>query len=1245
MFMKLQHNLTFLLIFSLTVVLAGNVQGDENVDISALKYTNDLEDGQEIILVGNGKDYETEYFYKMYDDDDDQYRNDNDDDNCDVQNCLPENWYTADFDDSDWNTGAAPFGDEEMDGVVPRTIWESDDGYDPGVLNDNLVIRHYFNYSNEDVILSATLKIVHNNYYVAYLNGQLIRNCYYYNYHDDCYERNPEYWKTNGDNFLTYDGSSESGPNPDWLVDGENLLAILVYDHCCYQGDPHQWIDAELVINVQSWKDKPIVLGDDLALGVDFFNNGDESSTNVNVSIEIDGELFANETIDINNNQTYEWIIDWTPTRLGEINVTAKVFNKTLTKTIHIGYYAYSLNFVTKEKSAEVDNTIQYQFNITNEGDVNDNFTFYLTNIPNNWDYSFSPNVARLHPNESADIKLNITISNDAQAGNYSIFPLVFSQYYSQTVSTLIHSGASESTEYTYRIWNNSEFPEDFYELNYNYSEWSVGAAPFGNEELRGIDPNSIWTTDDENYTHISTRHLFNYNESLDFSELRVKIAHDNYYRAYLNGHLIRDCFSGWGCYGNGEYWEETININNSWLKEGENLFAIAARDNTQGWGGGGGGSDGRQWLDSELEIANLRSKLWNFEEIYSELIVSVNETYEYEILTPIITKELEDTEPYEFTVWILNRGNVEDIYNVTISLNDTENFNIISFNQQVKVPYGADGNVELIISLSENVNEFDLAELNITITSLNSTNNLVKQTNIYAKLYVAPDLVAPATYAVSPDLVNSTSFEIQWYVQEWYKNNLESGNDTKYIIVQYSTDNGTNEETWSDWEIWGNFSVDEGKTLFTGAMGNHHYRFRSIGGDDDGKIENKENKIDNTTFVDIESPIIAISKITSSSFENRDIQNNATNTRALEFSWDAEDNNELIVGFDFYYKNNNGPWVLDLEGFTQKSHAFYAGSDGNYQFKIIGEDIAGNRGLTLTNTILIDTQGPNTTISNIPALTDSENILLDLETLDDITNFTVFYKLNKEGENNANLEWQEYGMYNLDNLPIEIPVQNKYEYQFKVLSFDTVGNHGEDVAYTLIDRDKPSKIRNLQLSQGKTIVNSTTDVLISFMSSQAQDLVEYRIYRSDTANETGELIIEIPHGEQYLSYKDANVEMGKIYHYSVVAVDRMNFESEQEKGFLDLTIEKETVVDEEVEESNTLTIFIGLGIVGGTAAIIAFIGRKSSEEIVQVIGDLPEDVKEEKFSEVDGEIICNACGAMFSPTETSCPACGILKE
>ena len=235
--------------------------------------------------------------------------------------------------------------------------------------------------------------------------------------------------------------------------------------------------------------------------------------------------------------------------------------------------------------------------------------------------------------------------------------------------------------------------------------------------------------------------------------------------------------------------------------------------------------------------------------------------------------------------------------------------------------------------------------------------------------------------------------------------------------------------------------------------------------------------------------------------------------------------------------------------------------------------------------------------------------------------------------------------MYETSDLPIEIPVENKYEYQFKILAFDSVGNNGEDIANTLIDRDKPSKIRNLQISQGKTVVNSTTDILVSFMSSQSQDLVKYRIYRSESVNDTGELLTEIPYGEQYLSYKDSNIKMGKIYHYSIVAVDRMNFESEHEKGFLDLSIDENIILKEEEEESNFTNIFIGLGIIGGTAAIIAFVGRKSTEEIVQVMGDLSENIDEEKFSEIDGELLCNACGAMFDPTETSCPSCGILKE
>ena len=93
--MKLQKKIIFPLVFFLAIILVGQVKGDEeDISISALKYTNDLETGEQVILIGNGKDYGTIYNYKMYDDDDDQYRSNDDNgnnDDCDVQNCLPQN--------------------------------------------------------------------------------------------------------------------------------------------------------------------------------------------------------------------------------------------------------------------------------------------------------------------------------------------------------------------------------------------------------------------------------------------------------------------------------------------------------------------------------------------------------------------------------------------------------------------------------------------------------------------------------------------------------------------------------------------------------------------------------------------------------------------------------------------------------------------------------------------------------------------------------------------------------------------------------------------------------------------------------------------------------------------------------------------------------------------------------------------------------------------------------------------------
>ena len=54
----------FVPIFVICVICLGGVKAeDPEIDISAIKYTNDLENGETVILVGNGKDYGTIYNY------------------------------------------------------------------------------------------------------------------------------------------------------------------------------------------------------------------------------------------------------------------------------------------------------------------------------------------------------------------------------------------------------------------------------------------------------------------------------------------------------------------------------------------------------------------------------------------------------------------------------------------------------------------------------------------------------------------------------------------------------------------------------------------------------------------------------------------------------------------------------------------------------------------------------------------------------------------------------------------------------------------------------------------------------------------------------------------------------------------------------------------------------------------------------------------------------------------------------
>ena len=361
-------------------------------------------------------------------------------------------------------------------------------------------------------------------------------------------------------------------------------------------------------------------------------------------------------------------------------------------------------------------------------------------------------------------------------------------------------------------------------------------------------------------------------------------------------------------------------------------------------------------------------------------------------------------------------------------------------------------------------------------------------------------------------------------------------------------TDNGTDGQTWSEWEIWGNFSSEQESEIFTDGVDGYRYRFRSMGGDDAGLIENKEDKYDSETRVDLTAPFAVL--------ELR-MDGNVTNINYIEIEWAVSIQNgtpEIITGYDAQYRFNGGNWTTFEEDTLAKWAGFNAMIDGIYEFRVITSDEAGNQGISeISSTVTVDTKAPDTKLVELPELTDLEQITLNLTQIEDTVNFTLYYSVVREGQEIYPVEWDIYGNYLITDLPISVSVDNQFHYYFKVIAYDQAENHLLNDSYEdiIVDRDAPMKIRNLGITDGNLIENGTVDVILSFMSSQSQDLVEYRIYRSTNQSETGEIIDNMGSEALYLSYRDVKVSLGATYYYSIVAVDRMGFESEAETGFI----------------------------------------------------------------------------------------------
>ena len=1204
--MSPHKNILILAGIILALVSIGVASADEaDIDITTIKYTNDFENGEAVNIVPSGKNESTEYSFKIFDDDDD----------------FPDDWEESSFDDSDWDLGSAPFGNKANDGVEPGTIWQSEhtDGSDGD--NDYIIIRKNFTIEDTSAVLGGKIKSAYTNYYAVYLNGQQIQNCL--SYSGGCYEGEAEYW------------NKDISININFFTEGNNTLVLVGRDSLWGGGDNTTWLDCELDLKVQSWKENPIVLGDDLVLGIDFFNNEESNVTNLNVTLEIEGTEFSNQTIEIENNKTFEWRVEWTPDRLGEFNVTAKVLNESLTRFIHIGYYAYNFSVDDDYNVGNTSELLTYNITISNEGDVNDNYTFQLFGAFNEWDVEFVPNVINLAPGETGTVKLEIIPDNGTYSGIYELTLTARSQYHGEIENMIVQSGRDNETEWK---WVNSTGGRLYEESNTTWTEidfvpnsnWTLSPAPFGDDDLSGIDYNTEWAGN--NYAYF--RHVFYIDDLSNYENdtLSLNMAANNYGTYYLNGEEIFNDL-GWGSGHYAEYWNEEIKFNSSLLKVGKNVLASVVRE-----------TGNTQWFDEELVSVTPKSSAWGFQPDYLSLKLEVLPVYAFELIAPIEEKAVSEEEAcceqdwtYKFEIWLYNRGNIEDSYEINVTLNDTVNFAIVDYDSLIHAEFDEEVTINLIIALNPSVTEFSVGELNISVTSMNSTEEMSLWTMVKARMYIIPDTLPPGTYAESDPLINNSSFEIRWFVEDWYKNDEVMGNDTKYFIIEYKDDNGTNGETWGEWNVWQNFSSEQSSAIFTDGLDGYRYRFRSVGGDNEGLVENKEDKYDAQTIVDLSAPYANI--------ELR-ITGNVTNLDYIEFEWTA--NHPNITGYEVQYRLNNQNWTTIEENTLAKWTGFNVPIDGEYDFRVITSDEAGNKGISeISRKILVDTIAPNTNIQEIQKLTDAEEIEINIDTLEDTVNLTLYYSVVRENQEVTPIAWDKYGEYVASDLPISVSLNNQFHYYFKIVAYDLAGNHLINESYQdiIVDRDAPQKIRNLEIKDTKEGENGTTDIVVSFMSSQSQDLSGYRIYRSTDENETGTVIGTKEAGELYLSYRDSRVDMGYKYYYSVVAVDRMNFESEPETLFIVLEAEEPATVIEEDSESSNNPLFIGMGVIGVIAlggAGFYFLSNKAGNEIITGIGE----ASPSNFTEMDGEFLCGACGSMFEMTDDkTCPSCGTVDE
>ncbi len=1196
---KSNISLTIVAILSLIVLVnMPTSEAQQEPYIDEVMYSKNS--AESLTIVQSGRDNATYYKYLILDD----------------YSEAPENWFEANFNDSEWVLSAAPFGDRSSGGVDPNTDWDTS-GNSP-YNNDIILIRHKFQVSG--IVTSAEIDIAVANFCTPYLNGNMI--------HEERGgdSRAQEYWNDDvGGTIL-----------PSSFTQGENVLAVYARDYVGGWGSSNrQWIDLQITASVFEPTNESIIFGDTVTVAVKGGNNGDESANEVII------KSYTNETnistlsfTSIPQNHEDLIFFSWTPEYIGEnslnINVSCNCTDTNLSNNDLV------LNITAKiyRLKAEINNELEYInqtrllskiITITNNGDLMDNVTLIPSSGEINSQITFIPNDFILQPGESIDVTINAILPQSIEDGRHNLSFTVKTQHDYSINQNLLNSG--KDSDVTWKWIQSSDYEELYGNTNwttasFNDTNWSNAYSPFGDSSIDGVNYKTEWNAD--NYAYF--RHVFNITNIGIYENgiMKINVASNNFGDHYINGIFVFGDLDEGDGHG-AEYWNEEVQVFTNYLSQGENVIASVV-----------GNPQNSQWFDQEIIVTFPQANLWNYKDITYEIpimvdttapITKVNENgfYKNSTIIPLTWKEISsegDLEGFYLYYQIKNGSSITDwtlydYYNSTYGTNfTTQNGMIYRFrtigvdiygNKESKGVY----DTEIIIDMDLPKSELWLSEGNIQYTNLDG---------------------------VTINWKNNETIDIQGYYIEYRKENNESWNN--YGLF---TNIG---EYWFEPETDGTYFI------------------RSISIDYAGNKELKETPDITITFDRI-NPEVKLNQIdllrgTDDLILSINTKTENLSTLEIEYARLIENNEDILE-----WKTFDENWID--EDFTIRNLV-----DGyTYYFRINPTDYAGNdypreeyeyifNYKNDTNEILLPV------IPLKPVMTGKiKNIEITVD-----ENLNGIYDKILQEYNGKDLSGMKANQYWIDYELGKIFFGNgDIGYLPPTNSSISVVYSGYDLI-TTIDNNPPMPIETIEYK-----IEEENNLTIEW--NEPEDAVTYIVESRNNFSRPWEIIENINYTQNKMKYQITNLS-GGFHYYRIVSVDRMGYQnSDMEGEMLEIFIEYENVNSASNGDNSASSVnnyIIATGILVLTAiASAAYVFKNKNEEIpinvdnstilVPVESLNEEDINSDQeegsaFSILQGSqfsrnvvFVCEGgCQSEFEnvdedENEIMCPHCGLIGD